>query len=97
MTIGVRPDALAIGHAGNAGWHGRIAGLEHVGADLIVHVRLSDGNRAAVVRADPYGKPIPAAGTDVVLQPALQRTLLFDHAGTRIAGVAEIHQALAFA
>ena len=97
LTIGVRPDALTIARAGSAGWRGFVVRIEHVGSDLFVYVKLSDSERSAIVRVDPYGKPAPALGADVVLQPTLPRTLLFDRAGARVASLAKTHQVLAFA
>jgi multiple sugar transport system ATP-binding protein len=97
VTIGVRPDALSISRPGNPGWRGRVERLENVGSDLFVHVSLGDAGRSAVVRTDPYGKPIAEVGGEVVLQPNLQRALLFDRTGARIATVAEIYQLPAFA
>jgi multiple sugar transport system ATP-binding protein len=97
ITIGVRPDALSIARTGNPGWRGKIARFENTGADLFVHVTLAESDRSAVIRADPYGKPVAAVGSEIVLQPDLQRVLLFDQIGARVAGIAEIHQVPAFA
>ena len=92
VTIGIRPDALSIVRQGHPGWPGKVARLEHVGSDQFVHVSLDEAGRSAVVRTDPYGKPIAEVGSEVALQPNLQRALLFDRTGVRIGTVAEIHQ-----
>jgi multiple sugar transport system ATP-binding protein len=97
ITIGVRPDALDIARIGNPGWRGKIARFENTGLDVFVHISLAESNRSAVVRTNPYVKPVAAVGSEIVLQPNPQRVLLFDQIGARVGTIAEIHQVPAFA
>src|SRR5262249_45958558 len=97
ITIGIRPDALNIAHSSNPGWRGMIARVENTGPDRFVHISLAESGRSAVVRTDPYSKPVAAVGSEIVLQPDLRRALLFDQTGARVVGMTEIHRVPAFA
>jgi ABC-type sugar transport system ATPase subunit len=82
VTLGLRPESVAIGGAGAPGAiPATVERVEHLGGETLVHLRGAWG--ALVVRAARDGA-LPETGGAVGLLPDVSRALLFDAAGARI-------------
>ncbi|BAM86972.1 fused maltose transport subunit, ATP-binding component of ABC superfamily [Bradyrhizobium oligotrophicum S58] len=85
ITVGLRPEALSA----RAEWTpgaiaGRVRFVEHLGADLYVHVDIASAQRPLIIRAHPKDGPNLAPGASVALQAELKDLLVFDGAGRRL-------------
>lgn len=60
LTLAMRPEALALGaRPGRCELSGSVRGLEHLGADVLVHVEVGGAETPVVARA--HGQPPGAA------------------------------------
>lgn len=76
VTLGLRPEHLTIGGAGPVQISARVELVEHLGADMLVHARLSEGGALLTARL-AAGAAIPPDGTvPISLRP--ENIRLFD-------------------
>jgi ABC-type sugar transport system ATPase subunit len=81
-TLGLRPEAVAIGEAGASdAARATVERVEHLGGETLIHLRGEWG--ALVVRAG-HQESAPAPGSTVGVRPDATRALLFDGRGARI-------------
>ncbi len=81
-TLGLRPEAIAIGPAGDSdAARATVERVEHLGGETLIHLRGEWG--ALVVRAG-HQEAAPAPGSTVGVRPDAARALLFDRTGARI-------------
>jgi sn-glycerol 3-phosphate transport system ATP-binding protein len=81
VTVGVRPEHLALGGAAGNAIQGSVEMIEQLGADTLVHVAAA---KAQVVARLPHGMA-PAVGSNVMLAADPSRVYIFDAAtGARI-------------
>ncbi|HAF09871.1 MAG TPA: glycerol-3-phosphate ABC transporter ATP-binding protein [Chloroflexi bacterium] len=71
LTVGLRPEAIAIGTAGQAA---EVVAVEPLGSEVIVDVRV--GEKALKVRAAPAVRPQPGSTVHLAVEPGAIR--LFD-------------------
>ncbi len=71
LTVGLRPEAIAIGTAGHAA---EVVAVEPLGSEVIVDVRV--GKQALKVRAAPAVRPQPGSTVHLAVEPGALR--LFD-------------------
>jgi ABC-type sugar transport system ATPase subunit len=81
VTVGVRPEHLALGGAAGSAIQGSVEMIEQLGADTLVHVA---ADKAQVVARLPHGIA-PQVGSNVLLAADPSRVYVFDAAtGARI-------------
>jgi multiple sugar transport system ATP-binding protein len=85
VTVGLRPEALTlVRHAGRGVIAGRVRLVEHLGADLFVHLECAGEREPVIVRAvpDQHGGIVP--GETLLASAAAGRLLLFGRDGRRL-------------
>jgi sn-glycerol 3-phosphate transport system ATP-binding protein len=81
VTIGVRPEHLALGAAGDSAIRGTVEMIEQLGADTLVHVA---ADKAQAIARLPHGVS-PEVGSTVALEANPSRVYVFDRStGARI-------------
>jgi multiple sugar transport system ATP-binding protein len=96
VTLGIRPEALTFAdHTELAMMTGRVRLIEHLGADVFVHLDVPGQAEAVIARAKPeYGTRLR---TDQVANLLVSEPpLLFDSAGDRLASDHHISSSLRF-
>ena len=87
LIVGIRPQALMLAPAGREDvLHGRLRFVEHLGADLYLHVDLAGVARPLVARIAPAEGQSLRPGAAVSLLADAAALLLFDAAGRRVRG-----------
>ncbi len=88
LTAGIRPEAIVPERSDDpVCWVGTVRHVEHLGADLYLHVRLGIDQTPVIVRADPEHAAGLRHDAAVRLRPLLRRVLLFDGSGRRVGAV----------
>lgn len=78
--MGLRPEALSIGTSGEGGLPGRVAAIEFVGGDRLVHVEVGGSQLTVRMSAEQ-----PIGGPEILLFPPQETPLLFDaNSGMRL-------------
>ena len=81
VLVGFRPEAATIAHARPGGGNARVARIEHLGNELLLHLALADGQRA-IVRAEADFSVAP--GVELQVTVPAGKLLLFDEHGARV-------------
>ena len=85
VTIGLRPEALVLTDADRPdALKGKVRVVEHLGADLFVHVALACASEPLIVRADPARHETLDHGETVAVTPRCGAPLLFGSQGKRL-------------
>ena len=85
VTVGLRPESLSIVEPGRSGTiGGTVRVVEHLGADLFVHLEVPGAVAPVIVRADPIEHDGLDYGASVAVTPRSGAALLFDTGGKRI-------------
>ena len=93
LLVGVRPEHMALAPEGSAQFSGFVRHRENLGADLFLHLELSDGNTKVILRCDPAvlaerTQGGAALGTRVGLSIDPQCLHLFGSNGRRLTSAA---------
>ena len=84
-TIGLRPENLILTDAAGPGiLTGTVRAVEHLGADLFVHIELPEAGAPLIVRAEPDRHDGLACGDPVHATPRRGTALLFGDDGRRL-------------
>ncbi len=83
LTLGIRPENLVLGAAGGA--EAQVVLLEHLGDEILVELKLADGQQAVAKIAPGLSLTV---GETVTVAPGDGPVHLFDAAGRRIGGPA---------
>ncbi len=84
VTLGLRPEAVSLAPAPGAGLlNGTVRLLEHMGAELLVHVAL-DGGETLTAKLDVARAGLVAVGRAVAIRPHLDQVLVFAADGRRL-------------
>jgi multiple sugar transport system ATP-binding protein len=85
LTIAVRPEALALRTgSGRCELSGSVRRLEHLGADVLVHVEVAGADAPVVARIEPMQAHDLAVGSAADLSVASDGVLAFSAAGERL-------------
>jgi multiple sugar transport system ATP-binding protein len=85
LTIAVRPEALALRTgSGRCELSGSVRRLEHLGADVLVHVEVAGADAPVVARIEPMQAHDLAVGSAADLSVASEGVLAFSAAGERL-------------
>src|SRR5262245_28261703 len=85
VTVGLRPEALAIKPDAHTGWRGEVVHLENMGADVFVYVRSGVSAKPIVVRTAPHHGSMLRIGDTVSVGPLTQEPpLVFGAEGQRL-------------
>jgi multiple sugar transport system ATP-binding protein len=84
VTLGIRPEALALAGPDTGGWTGTVRRVEHLGAERTLWVELDEAAGRLLVRSDPFMAAAPQAGDRVRLSGKPGRILLFGPDGARL-------------
>ncbi|WP_237480696.1 ABC transporter ATP-binding protein [Lichenibacterium dinghuense] len=84
VTLGIRPEALAMVGPEATGWSGIVRRVEHLGSERTLLVDLDDTAGRLLVRSDPFMPSAPRAGERVHLATKPGRILLFGPDGARL-------------
>jgi multiple sugar transport system ATP-binding protein len=91
VTVGLRPDALAIKPEAHGGWRGEVVNLENMGADLFAHVRSPLCANPMIVRTSLHQGAALRIGDPVsVVRHTLEPPLVFRADGQRLDASREI-------
>ncbi|MEK8050079.1 ABC transporter ATP-binding protein [Ideonella sp. DXS22W] len=90
ITLGLRPEALALEAVGRLGLTGQVTGHEHLGSDVLVWVALDGSGQRLVLRCDALAA-LPERGQTVGVRIEPARALAFDTDGRRLALEAATH------
>jgi multiple sugar transport system ATP-binding protein len=88
IQVACRPESFEVASAGDSSIRATVERLEHLGSEVLAHVRAPDGT-PAVVRIRSEAAPRLRAGDPVGLRPRTDRVLAFDESGARLTLVAE--------
>lgn len=84
VTLGLRPEAIRLAPAPNEGTlNGTVQIIEHMGSELLVHVRL-DGGKTLTAKLDVSHAATVLVGEPIAFEPRLDQVLLFDLNGRRL-------------
>jgi multiple sugar transport system ATP-binding protein len=84
ITVGIRPEQIALGPSGDATVRGEIALREYLGSEVFLHVRLPSG-RTVMVKAP--GNETLQTGQPVDISITAANAHYFDAKGQRLAGL----------
>ena len=84
LLVGVRPEHMALAPEGAAHFSGLVRHRENLGADLFLHLELSDGRTRAILRCDPTAQVDTSLDARVGLKVDLGRLHLFGSDGRRL-------------
>lgn len=90
ITLGLRPEALALEATDRLGLRGQVTGHEHLGSDVLVWLKLEGSGQSLVLRRDALAAQ-PARGQTVGVRITHERALAFDAEGGRLALEAAAH------
>jgi len=82
LTIGVRPEHLVLGDAGDFGATGIVELIERLGESSFAYVKRADEKRLVV---EIRGRETPKIGDVLTFGAALRDVHVFDKAGRRVA------------
>jgi ABC-type sugar transport system ATPase subunit len=81
LTVGVRPEHLAVGASGAFSTKGTVELVERLGESSFAHIRRPDGE---MLVAEIRGRRTPKAGEAITLGADLTDAHVFDEAGRRV-------------
>jgi len=85
VFVGLRPESFVLAQNATRGkFHGEIVFVENLGHECFVHVRIAGLGGSIVARFDAETE-LAKVGQSIALQPRLERALVFDATGRRVA------------